>query len=380
MKNFVLVPDSFKGTMSSTEICRIMSEEILKQVEDAKITSIPVADGGEGTVDCFLEAVEGEKYFEIVKGPYFEDIQGFYATINNGKTAIIEMAACASLPLVEDRKNPALTTTYGVGQLINAAIKKGCRDIVIGLGGSCTNDGACGCAAALGVKFIDENNAEFIPTGVTLKQIKKIDTADINPEINNCKITVMCDIDNPLFGENGAAYVYAPQKGADAQMVKVLDENLQYLSEIITEQLGVDVSDIAGGGAAGGMGAGLVAFLGGKLCQGIDVVLDIVKFDDIIKSADLILTGEGKIDSQSIRGKVVIGVSKRAVKQNVPVIAVVGDIGDDVEKAYEMGVSSIISINRVAVPFEKAKTRSKSDMHLTIENLIRTLNIGRKVV
>jgi len=377
MKNFVLVPDSFKGTMSSTEICEIMSEEILKKVPDADITSIPVADGGEGTVDCFLQATKGEKYYETVKGPYFEDMQGFYAIINEGKTAIIEMAACASLPLVEDRKNPALTTTFGVGELINAAINKGCRDIVVGLGGSCTNDAACGCAAALGVKFLDEHNAEFIPTGGTLNNIKAIDTSGINPQIKNCDITVMCDIDNPLYGENGAAYVYAPQKGADDEMVKLLDANLKYLSDIIKEQLDIDVSDLAGGGAAGGMGAGIVAFLGGKLNQGINVVLDIVKFDDIIKTADLILTGEGKIDSQSIRGKVVIGVSKRAMKQNVPVIAVVGDIGDDVEKAYEMGVSSIISINRVAVPFEKARIRSKSDMHLTIENLMRILNIKR---
>ena len=377
MKKIVLVPDSFKGTMSSTEICGIMSEEILKQIPDAEIISIPVADGGEGTVDCFLQATKGEKYFETVKGPYLEDMQGFYATINNGKTAIIEMAACAGLPLVEDRKNPALTTTFGVGKLINSAIKKGCRDIVIGLGGSCTNDGACGCAAALGIKFLNKNNAEFIPTGGTLDQIKKIDISSINPEIKNCNITVMCDIDNPLYGKNGAAYVYAPQKGADDEMVDLLDKNLKYLSDIIYEQLSIDVSELAGGGAAGGMGAGIVAFFGGKLSQGINVVLDIVKFEDIIKSADLILTGEGKIDSQRIRGKVVIGVSKRAMKQNIPVIAVVGDIGDDIEKAYEMGVSSIISINRVAVPFEKAKIRSKSDMHLTIENLMRTLNIKR---
>ena len=308
MKKFVLVPDSFKGTMSSTEICAIMSEEILKQVPDADITSIPVADGGEGTVDCFLEATKGEKYYETVKGPYFEEMEGFYATINNGKTAIIEMAACAGLPLVDDRKNPALTTTFGVGQLIDCAIKRGCKDIVIGLGGSCTNDAGCGCAAALGVKFLNEKNVEFVPTGGTLNEIVKIDISGINTEIKNCNITVMCDIDNPLYGENGAAFVYAPQKGADDETVKELDENLKHLSDIIKEQLDINVSDLAGGGAAGGMGAGIVAFLGGKLSQGINVVLDIVKFEEIIKSADLILTGEGKIDSQSIRGKVVIGV------------------------------------------------------------------------
>ncbi len=377
MKKFILVPDSFKGTMSSTEICNIMSDEILKQIPDAEIVSIPVADGGEGTVDCFLQAIKGEKIKTAVKGPYMEDMQGFYGLINNGKTAIIEMAACAGLPLVEDSKNPALTTTYGVGQLISHAIEHGCRDIVIGLGGSCTNDAACGCAAALGVKFINEKGEAFVPTGGALDQIKKIDFTNINPELKNCKITVMCDIDNPLFGENGAAYVYAPQKGADEAMVGMLDKNLRYLAYLIKDQIGVDVSTLAGGGAAGGMGAGIVAFLGGKLRQGISVVLDLVNFEEIIKSADLILTGEGKIDSQSIRGKVVIGVSKRAKAINVPVIAVVGDIGDDIDKAYELGVSSIISINRVAVPFEKAKLRSKSDMRLTISNLVRTLNIKR---
>lgn len=377
MRKFVLVPDSFKGTMSSTEICDIMSEEILKQIPDAEIVSIPVADGGEGTVDCFLEAVKGEKHYVTVSNPYFEDMNAFYATINDGKTAIIEMASCAGLPLVEERKNPSLTTTYGVGQLINSAIEKGCRDIVIGLGGSCTNDAGCGCAAALGVKFTDWNDKEFIPTGGTLFKIKDFDMCGLNPEIKNCNIKVMCDIDNPFFGENGASYVYAPQKGADRDMVKFLDTNLRYLAQIIKEKIQLGVLEIVGGGAAGGMGAGMVAFLGGKLNQGIDVVLDITNFEEIIKTADIILTGEGKIDSQSIRGKVVIGVSKRAKEQNVPVIAVVGDIGDDAYKAYEMGVSSIISINRIAVPFDIARTRSKSDLRLTIDNLIRTLKIKR---
>ena len=370
MKKFVLIPDSFKGTMTSVEICRIMDEEIRKIYPDADIVSIPVADGGEGSVDAFLSACGGKKIELTVKGPYLEEMTGFYGVLDNG-TAVIEMAACAGLPLVENNKNPLKTSTYGVGQLILHAAESGCKKIIVGLGGSCTNDAGTGAAAACGVRFYNEEGKEFIPTGGTLSEIRKIDVSGFAPELKDVEIITMCDIDNPLYGPFGAAHVFGPQKGADEKMVLILDEGLRDISELIKTQLGKDISVIPGSGAAGGMGGGMVAFFDSKLQMGIETVLDTVNFNDVAKDADMIFTGEGKIDTQSIRGKVVIGVARRAKSLGVPVVAVVGDIGDDIELAYEEGVSGIFSINRVAVDFKLAKKRSKSDLALTMNNLMR---------
>lgn len=376
MKKVILMPDSFKGTMSSSEICSIMKERILDYYPDCDIKSIPVADGGEGTVDCFLEAMGGEKITLSVKGPFMEDIEGFYAIVEGGRTAIIEMAATASLPMVLGRENPCLTTTYGVGQLIRDAVSRGCKKIVVGLGGSCTNDMAAGAAAGAGAIFRDADGKEFIPTGSTLSKISSIDLSALTKLIEGVEIVAMCDIDNPLYGPCGAAYVFSPQKGADADMVKLLDENLVACSETVKRELDIDVATLEGAGAAGGMGAGMVAFFGATLKAGIETVLDTVGFDDIARDADFIFTGEGRIDSQSLRGKVVIGIAGRAAKLPTPVIAVVGDIGDNMEPAYEMGVSAIFSINRVAVDFSKAKLRSKSDLSLTVDTILRTLKLG----
>ena len=263
------------------------------------------------------------------------------------------------------------TSTYGVGQLILHAAESGCKKIIVGLGGSCTNDAGTGAAAACGVRFYNEEGKEFIPTGGTLSEIRKIDVSGFAPELKDVEIITMCDIDNPLYGPFGAAHVFGPQKGADEKMVLILDEGLRDISELIKTQLGKDISVIPGSGAAGGMGGGMVAFFDSKLQMGIETVLDTVNFNDVAKDADMIFTGEGKIDTQSIRGKVVIGVARRAKSLGVPVVAVVGDIGDDIELAYEEGVSGIFSINRVAVDFKLAKKRSKSDLALTMNNLMR---------
>ncbi len=375
MRRIILAPDSFKGTMSSVEICNIMSSAIKKHLSEAEIVKIPVADGGEGTVECFLEAVGGRKIALKVKGPYFEEIDSFYGILSDGNTAIIEMAAAAGLPLVEDRKNPALTTTYGVGQLIRHAVENGCTKVVIGIGGSCTNDGGAGMAAALGYRFIDENNNDFIPTGGTLNQIAKIDSSGRLEVLNTCSIIAACDVDNPLCGIKGAAHVFAPQKGADEQMVELLDDNLLYFADMIKKDMGIGLIHIPGTGAAGGLGAGVIAFAGVKLKPGIDIVLDTVKFDEIVKETDFVITGEGKIDGQSLRGKVVAGIAKRAKLHDVPVIAVVGDIGEDIENVYSLGVTAVMSINRVAVPFEKARFRCKSDLELTVDSLMRIMKI-----
>lgn len=371
MNRVILAPDSFKGTMSSVKICNIMSSVIKKHYSDAEIIKIPVADGGEGTVECFLEAVGGKKVDVKVKGPYFEEMNSFYGVLSDGNTAVVEMAAAAGLPLVEDRKNPTLTTTYGVGQLIRHAIENGSKKIIIGLGGSCTNDGGAGMAAALGIKFLDENGNEFIPTGGTLNKVSKIDASGKLKALDSCIIVAACDVDNPLCGKSGASYIFGPQKGADTQMVELLDNNLLHFAKLLNRDLSIDILNVPGSGAAGGLGAGVIAFAGAELKPGIDIVLDTVKFDEIVKGASLVITGEGKIDGQSLRGKVVVGVARRAKVQNVPVVAVVGDIGDDIENVYSLGVTAVMSINRVAVPFEKARFRCESDLELTVDTLMR---------
>ncbi len=379
MKKVILMPDSFKGTMSSSKICSIMKGEITKHFPGCEIKSIPVADGGEGTVDCFLEAMGGERVTLTVKGPFMEDIEGFYAIVENGATAIIEMAATASLPMVLGREDPRRTTTYGVGQLIADAVARGCKNIIVGLGGSCTNDMGVGAAAGAGARFYDENGNSFVPTGATLEKIAKIDISAVSKMLEGVTITAMCDIDNPLYGKTGAAYVFSPQKGADAATVELLDKNLRACAETVKRELGLDVATLPGAGAAGGMGAGMVAFFGANLKSGIDTVLDTVGFENIAADADVIFSGEGKIDSQSLRGKVVIGIAQRAKALSVPLIAIVGDIGDNMEGAYDMGVSAIYSINRVAVDFSKAKTRSESDLALTVDTVMRTLKLGAKM-
>lgn len=377
MKKAILMPDSFKGTMSSSEICAIMKGRILEYFPSCDVISIPVADGGEGTVDCFLEAMNGERVNVRVKGPFMDDIDSFYGIVMTScKTAVIEMAAAASLPMVSGREDPRVTTTYGVGQLIRHAVLNGCKKIIVGLGGSCTNDMGAGAAAGAGAKFFDKDGKEFVPTGATLEKIADVDLSELKALLDGIEMVAMCDIDNPLYGRTGAAYVFAPQKGADADTVKLLDANLVAAADTVKAKLGVDVADIPGAGAAGGMGAGMVAFFGARLMPGIDTVLDTVDFERIAADADVIFTGEGKIDSQSLRGKVVIGIAGRAKKMQKPVIAVVGDIGDNMEPAYEMGVSAIFSTNRVAVDFSKAKLRAKSDMSLTMDTVLRTLKLG----
>lgn len=371
MERFILIPDSFKGTMSSQEICDIMKKAILDNRPQAKVVCVPVADGGEGSVDAFLTALGGEKRTVKTVNPFFEEIDAFYGIIKGEKTAVVEMAAAAGLPLVSGRLDAEKATTYGVGAIILDAVENGCSKIIMGLGGSATTDGGAGMAAALGVKFTDKNGQEFVPTGATLKDIAHIDLSDCQKQLEGIEIITMCDINNPLCGERGAADVFAPQKGADGEAVKRLDDGLRHFAEVIKTDLGIDISNLAGAGAAGGMGGGMAAFLNSRLQMGIETVLDIVHFDTLLQSADCVLTGEGKIDSQSMGGKVVIGVAKRAQKLSVPVIAIVGDIGDNIETAYQSGVSGIFSINRVAVEYKDAKPRAKSDLYLTVDNLMK---------
>lgn len=375
MQNFILVPDSFKGTLSAIEVCNIMKSSIKKLYKDANIISVPVADGGEGTVDAFLYALGGEKKSVWVSDAFNEQkILAHYAMLKDD-IAVIEMAACAGLPLVKNRLEPDKTTTFGVGELIIDAINSGAKKIILGLGGSATNDGGCGMAAALGVKFKDEQDQEFIPTGGTLSKIYKIDMNNIYPKIKDIEFISMCDVDNPLCGRLGASAVFAPQKGADEDMVKLLDEGLAHLAKIIKRDLHIEVKDIKGAGAAGGLGAGSIAFLQSKLTKGIDVILDTIKFDELVSKADIVFTGEGKFDSQSLHGKVVMGVANRSQKYKTPVIVVTGAIGENIQEAYNKGITAIFSINKEPMEFSKSALKSKENMILTMENILRLLKI-----
>ncbi len=371
MRKVILIPDSFKGTMSSARICSIMKSVILDHYPECQVISIPVADGGEGSVDAFLEALGGERITKTVTGPYMDEkVEGYYGILP-GNIAVLEMAAAAALPMVGDRKDPSKTTTYGVGELLVDAAKRGVSKIIIGLGGSATNDAACGLAAACGISFYNNKGEKFIPVGGTLDEVERIDLSTMDESLKSIPIVTMCDIDNPFYGPEGAIAVYGPQKGADEEMVKDIDAKMMKLAKVIEATTGIDVQSIPGSGAAGGMGGGMAALFKSQLQMGIETVLDTVGFDDLLEGADFVYTGEGRIDGQSLRGKVVIGVARRASEKGVKVNAFVGDIGDNVEGAYREGVTGIFSINRVAVPYKEAKVRAERDMALTIDNLLR---------
>ena len=372
MKKAVIIPDSFKGTLSSTEICAIISERIGRVFPGCETRSIPVADGGEGSVDAFLAAVGGERVRIEAAGPWFERREACYGLLDGG-TAVVEMAAAAGLPLAAGRLDPELTTTYGVGELMLDAARRGARKIVVGLGGSATNDAGCGAAAAAGARFYNAAGESFVPTGGTLCEVEGIDLSGLDPALKGCEISAMCDIDNPLFGPAGAAHVFGPQKGADAAMISRLDAGLRRLSEVIRRCLGVDVAALPGAGAAGGMGAGMAAFFGARLRPGIDAVLDTVSFDSAAADADVIFTGEGKLDSQSLRGKVVIGVARRAARLGRPVVAIVGGADYGAEAAYAEGVTAVFPINRLPQDFSLLREHSAENLAFTAENVLRCL-------
>lgn len=366
MERYVLVPDSFKGTLGSGEICAILREEILRAKPDAEVVSIPVADGGEGSVDAFLTAVGGQRVQVPCHGPHMEEMTGFYGLLPDG-TAVVEMAAAAGLPLAGNRLEPDTATTYGVGELMADAAARGARCIILGLGGSATNDGGCGAAAALGARFLDGQGKTFLPTGGNLDRIARIDLGGQRPLP---EITVMCDIDNPLCGPTGASEVFGPQKGADPEMVRRLDGNLRHLAEVIRRDLGAEILDLPGAGAAGGMGGGAAAFWNGKLQMGIETVLDTVDFDEIVRGARLVITGEGCLDGQSLRGKVVSGVAARARRAGVPVVALVGAVGEGADGIYDLGVCGVFTTNHRPEPFEEARLHAADNLRRTIRNLM----------
>ena len=374
---YVLIPDSFKGTLSSEDICRIASEEILRLEPEAEICAIPVADGGEGTVDAFLAAVGGTRAEVPCTGPCGQEVMGFYGLLPDG-TAVVEMAAAAGLPLAGACRDPEKTTTYGVGQLMAHALSRGAKRLVLGLGGSATNDGGCGAAAALGAEFLDAEGRAFVPTGGTLTQIAHIRMKGLRETMAGAEVTVMCDIDNPLCGPAGAAAVFGPQKGADAAMVARMDAGLRHLAETLEKDVGMEVLTLAGGGSAGGFGAGAAAFFGGQLRMGIDVVLDLTDFDRKCRGASLVITGEGHLDSQSLRGKTVVGVARRARALGVPAAALVGGCETALDAVYAEGVSGVFPIHPALCTWPQAAARSEEDLRFTVGNLLRFMAALRR--
>lgn len=357
--NILIAPDSFKGTLTAHEVCDIIGQAFADTVKEIRITKLPAADGGEGLCSCLHKICGGEMKTAEVSGVFGEKMTAEYLMLS-GKTAVIEMAACAGLPLAGDRKNPERATTLGVGELILDAKENGAERILLGLGGSATNDCGFGMASALGYMFADKNGKEFIPTGETMIEVERITKPEKALEIS---VTAACDVENPLYGKNGAAHVFSPQKGADEEMVERLDSGLRHAAEIIKRDLSADVSEIKGAGAAGGMGAGAVAFLNAELKRGIDILLDTADFDSKAAEADLIITGEGRLDSQSVNGKVISGIANRASALGKKVIAICGSRGAGADEIKKLGVSELYFSSETYKPFDEIIKTCREDLY-----------------
>lgn len=372
---FVLAPDLFKESMTAKEVCQAMENGIRKVLPDAKIISVPMSDGGEGTMDSLIDATNGQKYAVKVTEPLGTPVTAHYGILGDQKTAIIEMAEASGLSYVpQDKRTPATikkTTTFGTGELINAALKHDVTRVIIGLGGSSTNDGGSGMAQAIGVKFFDHNDHEITQKlgGGDLKQITRIDTIDINPKIKKTKFLLASDVTNPLTGTNGASYVFGPQKGADQATAKELDENLSHYAKII----GQNIAQTPGSGAAGGLGAGLLAFTHAKIYPGVKLVANEVHLAEKIKEADYVFTGEGGTDFQTQFGKTPYGVAQIAKKYDVPVISLAGYIGKGIDHLYDKGFTAIFGILAKAENIDQALKDGPQNVERTTENVVRLI-------
>lgn len=371
----VIASDSYKGSLSSMDVADSIEKGIKKVNKQVYIVKLPVADGGEGTVDALVWGTGGA-YKEVeVLNPLGRSIVAKYGIINNN-IGVIEMASASGLTLInEDERNPLITTTFGTGQLIKAVLGEGVKKIYIGIGGSATNDGGLGMAQALGVSFKDKNGKELGYGGGQLDKLEEIDISGVDPRLKSVEIIIMSDVTNPLCGERGASTVYGSQKGATKEMIQILDDNLLHYSKIIKEKMGIEIKDIPGSGGAGGLGAGLIAFCNAKIYRGIDTVLDLLNIDKHLLDADLVITGEGQLDGQSIYGKVPVGVAKMAKKYNVPVIAMVGSIGQGASEVYSYGINAIIDIINRPMTLDEAIKNAPSLIERASENLMRILSI-----
>lgn len=363
--------DSFKGSLTSAQLSDAISEGIHNVFPDADIDKTPIADGGEGVIEALVEKLNGKLIYKTVNGPLFEGVEAHYGMLED-KTAIIEMAISSGLTLVPvDKRNPLYTSTYGVGELILDALDKGSREFICGIGGSATNDAGIGMAAALGYKFLDKDGNELVPIGSSLSEIVSIDTSSIDPRLKESSFLIACDVDNPLYGVRGAAYTYGPQKGADPETVKQLDDGLKHFSEIVKNQLGKDKADLSGAGAAGGLGYGFSALLNGELKPGIDIMIEKLDFEEKLQGVDLVITGEGKIDFQSVMGKTPMGVGLTSQKHNVPVIAIAGALGENYQALHDCGIQSIFSVLDKPCTLEEAINPNKA--YKNVKNTIQEI-------
>jgi len=373
----VVAPDSFKGSLTASEVSDAIEQGVREIFPEAEIVKIPMADGGDGTVQCLVNATGGEILREKVTGPLGDEVWASYGILGDKKTAVIEMAEASGLTLVpENKRNPLITTTYGTGQLIKFALDQGCRKMIIGIGGSATNDGGAGMVQALGVKLLDKDGEEVGFGGGELKNITRININCIDERLFNTKVLVASDVSNPLCGPKGASRIYGPQKGATPEIIEELDESLAHFAEIIKRDLNKDIKDIPGAGAAGGLGASLMAFLDAELKPGIDIVIEIVKLEQAIKDANLVITGEGKIDSQTIYGKAPIGVAKIAKKYNIQVIAVAAIIGDDADIVHQHGIDNLIKVSEPPMNLDDSISNKVSLIKDRIKKSLRKLKIG----
>lgn len=341
----VIAPQSFKGSLSAQEVAQAIARGIKRVLTDAETIIVPMADGGEGTVEVLTYNTHGQIMTKEVTGPLGEKVTAKWGILGDGVSAVVEMAAASGITLVPpERLNPLVATTYGTGELIRTALDAGCRRLIIGIGGSATNDGGAGMAQALRARLLDDKDEELPWGGAALARLNRIDISGLDRHLAECEVITACDVTNPLCGEQGASRIYGPQKGATEKMCQQLDEALNNYAEVIKRDLGIDVLDIPGAGAAGGLGAGVVAFLGSKLISGIEIVSEVVGLTDYLKEAALVFTGEGKIDTQTLFGKTIAGVAAKAKTLHIPVVAIAGEVAGDYEAIYQHGIDAVLSI------------------------------------
>ncbi len=374
----VVAIDSFKGSLSSYELGETIERGIKKVYGDAEVTKVPIADGGEGTVEALVEGTGGEFIDIEVMGPLMRPVTARYGIMGNGKTAVMEMAAASGLPLVApEERDPSKTTTYGTGEIIRDAVARGCREFLVGIGGSATNDAGLGMMQALGYKFFDRDGNELGYGGEIMERVAHIDSSKALPELAECEFLIACDVDNPFHGSRGAAHVYGRQKGADDAMVETLDRGLVVLAETLKRELKKDVAELPGAGAAGGLGGGFVAFLDGRLEPGIDIVLKEVDMAREIDGADFVITGEGRIDFQSVMGKAPTGVSKLCKEHGIPVIAIAGCVADDADATHDYGIEALFSTINYPVSLEDAMEHDRARLFVekNVEEIFRLIRV-----
>lgn len=368
----LIAPDSFKGSVSALDVAKNIESAVRTVDSDIETVLMPVADGGEGTVDAIASCVPAEIQKVMVCGPMKVEAEAYYAIIEDGKTAVIEMAQASGLPMVSvAERNPLLATTYGTGQLMKDALDKGVKKMIIGIGGSATNDGGAGALNALGALFLDKKGKQLSLGGGTLAELKEIDLSQFDKRIYDTEIVVACDVTNPLTGPTGASYIYGPQKGATPEMVEELDQALRHFADVSREVLNEDFSLYPGAGAAGGLGFALLAFCKAKFAAGIDIVLDVCGFEKELQDTDLVITGEGRIDGQSVCGKVLYGIGMRAKEKNVPVIAIGGGVKEDSEALLDFGISAMFSIANGPMTLEYAMENGPALIRQVVKNIMR---------